>query len=212
MVGVGGSSPLAPTKFGREIKHLAETPSAFFLPVPKKYQKAAHDSSGGSLAVPTFLVIRLGQAAAGKSSAAGPWSSNAQTPSNHCRKRHDQHRRLRPRILARRGRPAVLGSAAAGRWRATRHGWHQRGRRRRAGRGAVRPGVDERDPQAVWGMAKSLCPDWLRAGIAIGAALAVLRSRWRRNTCGPCRPPPRTRSPAGRPAPGGAAAGRACPG
>ena len=39
MVGVVGSSPIAPTKFGRENKHLAETPSAFFLPVPKKYQK-----------------------------------------------------------------------------------------------------------------------------------------------------------------------------
>ena len=40
MVGVVGSSPIAPTKFGRENKHLAETPSAFFLVVPKKYQKA----------------------------------------------------------------------------------------------------------------------------------------------------------------------------
>src|SRR5262245_2413912 len=28
--------------------------------------------------------------------------------------------------------------------------------------------------QAVWGMAKSLCPDRLRAGVAIGAALLVL--------------------------------------
>ncbi|WP_339361415.1 chromate transporter, partial [Klebsiella michiganensis] len=28
--------------------------------------------------------------------------------------------------------------------------------------------------QAVWGMAKSLCPDRLRAGIAVGAALVVL--------------------------------------
>ena len=40
MVGVVGSSPIAPTKFGRKIKHLAETSGAFFLPVPKKYQKA----------------------------------------------------------------------------------------------------------------------------------------------------------------------------
>jgi hypothetical protein len=38
MVGVVGSSPIAPTKFGRENKHLAETPSAFFLAVPKRYQ------------------------------------------------------------------------------------------------------------------------------------------------------------------------------
>ena len=41
MVGVDGSSPFAPTKFGRKNKHLAETPGAFFLVVPKKYQKAA---------------------------------------------------------------------------------------------------------------------------------------------------------------------------
>ena len=41
MVGVVGSSPIAPTKFGREIKHLAETLGAFFLVVPKKYQKAS---------------------------------------------------------------------------------------------------------------------------------------------------------------------------
>src|SRR5687768_5106168 len=34
MVGVVGSSPIAPTKIGREDKHLAETPSAFFLVVP----------------------------------------------------------------------------------------------------------------------------------------------------------------------------------
>jgi hypothetical protein len=33
MVGVVGSSPIAPTKFGKENKHLAETPSAFFLVV-----------------------------------------------------------------------------------------------------------------------------------------------------------------------------------
>ena len=39
MVGVDGSSPFAPTKFGRDIKHLAETLGAFFLAVPKKYQK-----------------------------------------------------------------------------------------------------------------------------------------------------------------------------
>jgi len=30
-VGVDGSSPFAPTKIGREIKHLTETLSAFFL-------------------------------------------------------------------------------------------------------------------------------------------------------------------------------------
>ena len=39
MVGVDGSSPFAPTKFGREVEHLAETSSAFFLAVPNKYQK-----------------------------------------------------------------------------------------------------------------------------------------------------------------------------
>ncbi len=32
MVGVVGSSPIAPTKFGRRIKHLAETLGAFFIP------------------------------------------------------------------------------------------------------------------------------------------------------------------------------------
>ena len=32
MVGVVGSSPIAPTKFGREIKALAETLGPFFLP------------------------------------------------------------------------------------------------------------------------------------------------------------------------------------
>jgi hypothetical protein len=37
MVGVVGSSPIAPTKFGRRNKHLAETPGAFFLAVRKKY-------------------------------------------------------------------------------------------------------------------------------------------------------------------------------
>ena len=31
MVGVDGSSPFAPTKFGREVKHLAETSGAFFF-------------------------------------------------------------------------------------------------------------------------------------------------------------------------------------
>ena len=33
MVGVVGSSPIAPTKFGTQIKHLAATPGAFFLAV-----------------------------------------------------------------------------------------------------------------------------------------------------------------------------------
>ena len=40
MVGVDGSSPFAPTKFGRKIRHLTETLGACFLAVPKKYQKA----------------------------------------------------------------------------------------------------------------------------------------------------------------------------
>ena len=40
MVGVDGSSPFAPTKFGREDKHLAETLGAFFLAVREKYKKA----------------------------------------------------------------------------------------------------------------------------------------------------------------------------
>jgi hypothetical protein len=35
MVGVDGSSPFAPTKYGRKIKHLAETPGAFFLAARK---------------------------------------------------------------------------------------------------------------------------------------------------------------------------------
>ena len=40
MVGVVGSSPIAPTKIGRRIKDLAETLSPFFLVVRKKYEKA----------------------------------------------------------------------------------------------------------------------------------------------------------------------------
>ena len=46
MVGVDGSSPFAPTKIGREIKHLAETLSAFFLPKPNrlKTQKSSLDA------------------------------------------------------------------------------------------------------------------------------------------------------------------------
>ena len=32
MVGVASSNLVAPTKFGRKIKHLAETPGAFFCP------------------------------------------------------------------------------------------------------------------------------------------------------------------------------------
>jgi hypothetical protein len=32
MVGVASSNLVAPTKFGRQIKHLAETPGAFFWP------------------------------------------------------------------------------------------------------------------------------------------------------------------------------------
>ena len=35
MVGVDGSSPFAPTKFGRKNKHLAATPGALFLVAPK---------------------------------------------------------------------------------------------------------------------------------------------------------------------------------
>ena len=41
MVGVDGSSPFAPTKFGREIKHLAETLGAFFLPGMDEVWKTA---------------------------------------------------------------------------------------------------------------------------------------------------------------------------
>ena len=33
MVGVASSNLVAPTKFGRKNKHLAETPGAFLLPV-----------------------------------------------------------------------------------------------------------------------------------------------------------------------------------
>ncbi len=40
MVGVVGSSPIAPTKNGNKNKHLAETPSAFFMSVREKYGKA----------------------------------------------------------------------------------------------------------------------------------------------------------------------------
>jgi HTH-like domain len=40
MVGVVGSSPIAPTKYGSGIKHLAAAPGAFFLSVRKKYGKA----------------------------------------------------------------------------------------------------------------------------------------------------------------------------
>ena len=46
MVGVVGSSPIAPTKFGREIKHLAETPSAFFLAVPNGRSSAPQPCNG----------------------------------------------------------------------------------------------------------------------------------------------------------------------
>ena len=42
MVGVGGSSPLAPTNFGRPIKHLAEMLGAFFLPVGQEWGKWGH--------------------------------------------------------------------------------------------------------------------------------------------------------------------------
>jgi hypothetical protein len=38
MVGVVGSSPIAPTKIGTEIRHLVETLGAFFLGVQKKYK------------------------------------------------------------------------------------------------------------------------------------------------------------------------------
>ena len=34
MVGVASSNLVAPTKFGRKIKHLAETPGAFFMAHP----------------------------------------------------------------------------------------------------------------------------------------------------------------------------------
>ena len=37
MVGVDGSSPFAPTKFGRKNNHLAQTLGAFFLTARKKY-------------------------------------------------------------------------------------------------------------------------------------------------------------------------------
>ena len=43
MVGVDGSSPFAPTKFGRKIKHLAETLGAFFLMCPKNVLKGVGD-------------------------------------------------------------------------------------------------------------------------------------------------------------------------
>src|SRR5438874_962109 len=43
MVGVVGSSPIAPTKFGREIKHLAATSGAFFLVVPKNTKSRMED-------------------------------------------------------------------------------------------------------------------------------------------------------------------------
>jgi hypothetical protein len=39
MVGVVGSSPIAPTKCGSEIKGLAVTPSPLSLVVHKKYEK-----------------------------------------------------------------------------------------------------------------------------------------------------------------------------
>ena len=40
MVGVVGSSPIAPTKIGSGIKHLAETLGAFFLPVRNRQEHA----------------------------------------------------------------------------------------------------------------------------------------------------------------------------
>ena len=46
MVGVGGSSPLAPTKCGSEIKGLAGMPGPLSFAVPKKYQKAEYGVAG----------------------------------------------------------------------------------------------------------------------------------------------------------------------
>jgi hypothetical protein len=43
MVGVVGSSPIAPTKFTRENKHLAETLGAFFC----WYEKSTKKAGGG---------------------------------------------------------------------------------------------------------------------------------------------------------------------
>ena len=48
MVGVDGSSPFAPTKFGRKNKHLAETLGAFFLSVRKKYGNLRAVEAGGA--------------------------------------------------------------------------------------------------------------------------------------------------------------------
>jgi hypothetical protein len=48
MVGVDGSSPFAPTKIGREIKHLAAMPGAFFLAAPKSHQFVANTECGGA--------------------------------------------------------------------------------------------------------------------------------------------------------------------
>ena len=43
MVGVVGSSPIAPTKFGRRIKGLAVSPSPLFLAVRKSAKKLGAD-------------------------------------------------------------------------------------------------------------------------------------------------------------------------
>ena len=55
MVGVVGSSPIAPTKFGRRIKHLAVTLGAFFLPVRKKYGKAGVAAAPSAVLARTWL-------------------------------------------------------------------------------------------------------------------------------------------------------------
>ena len=54
MVGVDGSSPFAPTKFGREIKHLAGTLGAFFLVVREKYGNWPSVGSASRLPVPVI--------------------------------------------------------------------------------------------------------------------------------------------------------------
>ena len=49
MVGVDGSSPFAPTKIGRESKHLAETLGAFFLSKPKSTKNAESSVNASAL-------------------------------------------------------------------------------------------------------------------------------------------------------------------
>ena len=80
MVGVVGSSPIAPTKFGRRIKHLAATPGAFSFPVGQGWGKRGLNWRG--LAPPDLPIALSSRDAAVAPSAAANWART-------CSMRHD---------------------------------------------------------------------------------------------------------------------------